>query len=219
MWLFPLLLACTDPAPVDTAPTLWTPPAADETGRYVEFVTSMGTIQLELYLEEAPVTTGNLLVYVDEGFYDGSDGLGATVFHRIEPNFVIQGGGHLADGSKKGTHPPIRNEASNGLSNLRGTVAMARTSDPDSATSQWFVNLRDNVGLNPGESTPDGYAVFGEVVVGMAVIDAMAEVPVDGSEPLTPIPITLARRLDPGSVGTPTTTSSTTTATGTPSQP
>jgi len=150
---------------------------------------------MRLYLEEVPITTANIVAYVNEGFYDGGDGGGATVIHRIEPDFVIQGGGELADGTRKPTYPPIVNEASgSGLGNLRGTVAMARTSEPDSATSQWFVNLKDNPALDPDPSQGlDGYAVFGVVVSSMDVVDTLASVPTDGSRPLDVIPITDAR--------------------------
>ncbi len=135
--------------------------------------TSKGTIVLELYPDKAPRTVENFLRYVKEGFYAG------TVFHRVIPGFVIQGGGLTADLQPKPTHPPIPNEATNGLSNRRGTVAMARTMVVDSATSQFFVNLKDNLFLDHRDETPRGYgyAVFGRVVEGMDVVDAIASVP------------------------------------------
>lgn len=155
----------------------------------VVVVTSMGTFTVELFLEEAPITSENFLTYVDEGFFDGQDGLGATIFHRVIADFVIQGGGHTEAGAAKDTHPAIVNEASDsGLSNVRGTLSMARTNAPDTATSQWFVNLVDNTFLDPGESTPDGYAVFAEVVDGMDVVDSIGLVATDGADqPLVPV--------------------------------
>ncbi len=132
--------------------------------------TSKGEIHIELDAEAAPLSVENFLQYVDDGFYDG------TVFHRVVPGFVIQGGGFVADGTQKKTRPPIKNEAENGLKNDRGTLSMARTSVVDSATSQFFVNLVDNDFLNHG--TRDfGYAVFGRVTEGMDVVDAIAESP------------------------------------------
>lgn len=136
----------------------------------VSFQTSMGTIVLELDEERAPVTTANFLGYVERGFYDG------TIFHRIVPNFVIQGGGHLPDMTQKETAPPVVNEWRNGLRNVRGSISMARLGNqPDSATSQFFINLVDNQVL---DQPRDGaaYAVFGKVVEGMEVVDAIAAV-------------------------------------------
>jgi cyclophilin family peptidyl-prolyl cis-trans isomerase len=139
----------------------------------VILVTTLGTIVLDLDEELAPITTENFLTYVEAGFYDGADGDGATIFHRVVPDFVIQGGGLREDLSSKPTNPPIVNESDNGLSNLRGTIAMARTQALDSATSQFYINVVDNTGLDG----PDGYAVFGEVVEGMDVVDAIEVVP------------------------------------------
>jgi len=139
----------------------------------VILVTTLGTIVLDLDEELAPVTTENFLTYVENGFYDGADGDGATIFHRVIPEFMIQGGGLREDMSTKTTLPPIVNESDNGLSNLRGTIAMARTQVLDSATSQFFINVVDNTGLDG----PGGYAVFGEVVEGMDVADAIVAVP------------------------------------------
>jgi cyclophilin family peptidyl-prolyl cis-trans isomerase len=152
-------------------------------------VTSMGAFTVELFLDDSPITTANFLAYVDEGFFDGTDGEGATIFHRVIADFVIQGGGQTAEGTQKSTHAAIVNEAiDSGLSNVRGTLAMARTNAPDSATSQWFVNVVDNTFLDPGDSTPDGYAVFAEVVEGMDVVDAIAGVATNGADqPLTPV--------------------------------
>ncbi len=139
----------------------------------VKMETSKGTIVLELDAANAPVTVENFLTYVKEGFYDG------TIFHRVISNFMIQGGGFTSDMTQKPTHDPIRNEANNGLGNDTGTIAMARTSDPHSATAQFFINVRDNQFLNfSGESMQGwGYAVFGKVTEGMEVVNAIRDVP------------------------------------------
>lgn len=135
--------------------------------------TSKGNITVELFTDKAPVTVKNFLGYVNSGFYDG------TVFHRVIPAFMIQGGGMLPDMTEKPNGTPIKNEANNGLQNLRGTLAMARTDDPHSATSQFFINVADNDFLNHRGESPEGwgYAVFGRVVSGMEVADAIAAVP------------------------------------------
>ena len=132
--------------------------------------TTHGDITLELNEEEAPVTVKNFLQYVDGKFYDG------TIFHRVIEGFMIQGGGMGPDLKRKPTRGPIKNEAANGLKNDRGTVAMARTSDPDSATSQFFINVVNNEGLNYPKPDGHGYAVFGKVVGGMDVVDAIRSV-------------------------------------------
>ncbi len=142
--------------------------AAQTQSTHVVLDTNKGVIEIALYNATAPQTVSNFLRYVDEGFYDG------TIFHRVIPGFVIQGGGYTAEGVKKGTHAPIALEA--GDKNLRGTIAMARTTDPNSATSQFFINLKDNSQLDPAPGNP-GYAVFGKVVKGMDVVDAIAQVP------------------------------------------
>ena len=132
--------------------------------------TNHGDIKVELFDEKAPITCENFRQYVADGFFND------TIFHRVIPNFMIQGGGMEADMSQKRTRAPIKNEADNGESNRRGTLAMARTMDINSATAQFFINLRDNDFLDHG--TRDfGYAVFGEVVDGMDVVDAIAAVP------------------------------------------
>lgn len=131
--------------------------------------TSLGDIKLELYEEEAPITVANFLSYVEEGFYDN------TIFHRVINNFMVQGGGITADMKQKPTKAPIKNEADNGLKNERGTVAMARTAVVDSATSQFFINHRDNSFLDHG-ARDFGYAVFGKVVEGIEVVDKIAAV-------------------------------------------
>jgi len=147
--------------------------------------TSKGTIRIELDAEKAPVTVANFLRYVDEKFYDG------TVFHRVIDGFMIQGGGFHPDMTQKPTHGPIKNEAGNGLRNLRGTVAMARTSAVDSATSQFFINLADNAFLDHKDNTPSGYgyAVFGKVVAGMDVVDAIAKVATHAMGPFKDVPV------------------------------
>ena len=131
--------------------------------------TSLGTMVIELYPEKAPVTVKNFLSYVDAGFYDG------TIFHRVIPGFVIQGGGFDANMEKKSNNPPIKNEADNGLRNLRATLSMARTSDINSATSQFFINLKNNSNLDHNSSS-FGYAVFAKVVKGVGTIDKIAAV-------------------------------------------
>jgi cyclophilin family peptidyl-prolyl cis-trans isomerase len=135
----------------------------------IHFETTLGNFTVELHEKEAPVTVANFLKYIDEGFFDG------TTFHRIVPGFVIQGGGFTEDMSQKRTHPPIKNEADNGLKNARGTLSMARTNDVNSATSQFFVNLKDNDFLDNSRGN-FGYAVFGRVTEGMDVVDKIAAV-------------------------------------------
>lgn len=156
----------------------------------VDFETTAGDFTFEVLRDEAPITADNFLAYVDTGFFDGDDGEGETIVHRVIADFVIQGGGRT-EADWKETLPAIVNEASiSGLSNERGTVAMARTNHPDSATSQWFVNVVDNLFLDPGESTPDGYAVFAVVVEGMDAVDAISVVPTDaGDSPITPVTV------------------------------
>ena len=139
----------------------------------VKLVTSMGEVVIELAPDKAPATVENFLTYVNDGFYDG------TVFHRVIDGFMIQGGGFGPDFERKTTRPPIRNEADNGLKNDTGTVAMARTSDPHSATAQFFINVKDNDFLNHTAPNPRGwgYAVFGRVVEGMDVVESIKKVP------------------------------------------
>ena len=181
-------MGCSTPEPIDSGTVFDPLPEPTEDERLVSIETTLGSFQLSLFIEEAPQTTANFLRYVDEGFYDGQDGLGATLFHRVVADFVIQGGGVTLDGSTKSVHAAIPNEApSSGLSNLRGTVAMARTNDPHSATSQFFVNMKDNEFLDPDGSTPFGYAVFAEVIAGMETVDTISVVSVDGEAPLDPV--------------------------------
>ena len=132
--------------------------------------TTKGDIIIELNENKSPVTVKNFLAYVQEGFYDG------TIFHRVISDFMIQGGGFTKDMNRKKPHPPIVNEAKNGLKNSRGTISMARTSDPDSATSQFFINHKDNATLNYVKGRNPGYAVFGKVTKGMDTVDAIAAV-------------------------------------------
>ncbi len=138
----------------------------------VEMVTSKGVIKLELDAEKAPITVANFLEYVKSGHFEG------TIFHRIIPGFVIQGGGLQSGMREKPTNAPIENEADNGLKNLTGTICMARTNDPHSATSQFFINLKDNSFLDhTGKNAQGwGYAVFGKVTEGMDVVEAIAAV-------------------------------------------
>jgi len=146
------------------------PKQMDTEPKRVKLETGLGDIIIEVNEEAAPITVKNFLQYVEEGFYDG------TIFHRVIRNFMIQGGGLTADMRKKQTHPPIVNEAGNGLKNNRGTLAMARTGDPDSATSQFFINHKNNTFLNYAGANKPGYAVFGKVVEGMDVVDKIAAV-------------------------------------------
>jgi len=131
--------------------------------------TTKGTIELELDAKNAPITVANFVGYVEDGHFDG------TIFHRVIPGFMIQGGGFTPQGAQKETRDPITLESDNGLKNDRGTIAMARTSDPDSATCQFFINLIDNDFLNRASGS-DGYAVFGKMVDGIDVVDAIAGV-------------------------------------------
>ncbi|MEW6120274.1 MAG: peptidylprolyl isomerase [Pseudomonadota bacterium] len=153
---------------VSTAPAPGQPP-----NPRVQIETSQGTIVVELFPGNAPQSVGNFLNYAQSGFYDG------LIFHRIIPGFMIQGGGMTPDMTEKPKNAPIRNEADNGLKNLRGTLAMARTMEPHSASSQFFINVADNAFLNHrGQSIEGwGYAVFGQVVEGMDVVDAIVAAP------------------------------------------
>ncbi|UCF44539.1 MAG: peptidyl-prolyl cis-trans isomerase [Planctomycetota bacterium] len=159
------------------------PKEIDVEPKTVKLETSMGDIVIELNGEKAPVTVKNFLQYVEEGFFDGA------IFHRVIPNFMIQGGGFTSDMQKKATHPPIVNEAANGLKNDRGTVAMARTNDPDSATSQFFINHKGNDFLNYTGPTKPGYAVFGRVVEGMDVVDNIATVKTTRTGSYSDVPV------------------------------
>ena len=191
-WLLPLLALL--------------PALALAEGPRVTLNTSQGEIVIELNQEQAPATAANFLEYVDAGFYDG------TVFHRVIRGFMIQGGGFTLDGEQNGlqqkkTRAPIRNEADNGLENRRGTIAMARTGNPHSATAQFFINLVDNRSLNHSGKTPRGwgYTVFGELVAGLDTVDRIAGVATGSPRlhgqparnvPKEPVVIESARRAD-----------------------
>jgi cyclophilin family peptidyl-prolyl cis-trans isomerase len=182
-----LLLAQATTASPAAAPS----PHPTPGGPVVVLETSLGRIRIGLYDDKSPVSTENFLKYVRKGHYNG------TLFHRVMPNFMIQGGGLTPDMNEKPTDPPIRNEARNGLRNNRGTVAMARTNDPNSATAQFFINLKDNAFLDFGIRGM-GYAVFGEVLEGMDVVDKIAAVQTtrrgtNDDVPVTPVLITSAK--------------------------
>lgn len=162
-------------------------------GTVVEVETTKGNFEIELNDVEAPISSENFLKYVDSGFYNG------TIFHRSVKNFVVQGGGHTSDMQEKPTLAPIPSEAKNGLSNLKGTLGMARTEDINSATSQFYVNTKDNKGLDYSEIRP-GYTVFGKVIRGYEVIEAIENAPVhDVGEyqhvPVEPIVIQSMKRI------------------------
>ncbi|MBT7444413.1 MAG: peptidyl-prolyl cis-trans isomerase [Methylococcales bacterium] len=159
--------------------------------------TNQGQIKVALDSEKAPRTVKNFLQYVEEKFYD------ATIFHRVIENFMIQGGGFTKRYRRKPTHPPIRNEANNGLKNVRGSISMARTSDPDSATAQFFINVKDNKSLDHKDTSTNGwgYTVFGHVIEGMDIVDKIRNTttgaggPFVGDVPLEPIIINSIRVL------------------------
>ena len=198
--------APAEAAPSEPAETEEAPPAAEKKAEpqakkksvpagnpVVVMETSKGTIKIELYPDKAPETAANFLRYVDDKFYDG------TIFHRVIPGFMIQGGGMTPEMTEKSTRDPIKNESANGLANNRGTIAMARTGDPHSATSQFFINHITNVGLNRGERDEWGYAVFGKVTEGLDVVDAIAQVETanrdgHGNVPKEPVVIKSVRR-------------------------
>jgi cyclophilin family peptidyl-prolyl cis-trans isomerase len=158
----------------------------------VRFETTLGAFTIETDPGRAPLTSASFLQYVRDGHYDG------TIFHRVIGNFVVQGGGYLPDGTEKPVRPGVPNESGNGLSNRRGTVAVARTEDPHSGSSQFYVNVADNIALDPSPSRW-GYAVFGRVVEGMEVVDRIASVatgargPFQDETPLEPVVISAAR--------------------------
>ncbi len=162
--------------------------AAPATGKnpVVQVKTSLGSFDVELYPDKAPATVKNFLAYAEAGFYDG------TVFHRVIRDFMIQGGGMTRDMQQKPTNPPVKNEADNGLKNTLGTIAMARTSAPDSATSQFFVNTKDNAFLDHRGKTPTGwgYAVFGKVVSGLDVVRKIEAVETAAKGPMQDVPKT-----------------------------
>ena len=172
------------PAPPTTAP------APEAPLEYVLFTTDKGNFVLELNREKAPITVANFLKYVDDKFYDG------TIFHRTTNAgiFVIQGGGYAADGSRKPTRAPIKNEWQNGLKNDRGTISMARTAVADSGTSQFFINVYPNPALDqPNDGA--AYAVFGKAVTGLKTIDTIHGQPAMGERPTTPVKVESAKRI------------------------
>ena len=174
------------PARPVPAPPLQAPADSPSPGNPVVAVTtSMGDITFELFKDRAPVSVENFVRYVSEGFYEG------TVFHRVKKGFMIQGGGYTADLAEKPTRPPIQNEATNGLRNLRGTLAMARRMSLRSATSQFYVNVVDNRMLDHTGFSPDefGYAVFGRVLSGMDVVDRIASVPTKADGEMEDVPV------------------------------
>jgi len=151
----------------------------------IKMTTSLGDIEIELFPDDAPVTVQNFIDYVEDGFYDG------TIFHRVIPGFVVQGGGFTSDMNQKPTKAPIKNEADNGLKNTVGALSMARTPDPDSATSQFFINLVDNDFLNHTGKNPQGwgYAVFGRVIEGMDVVTSIGDVATGQVGPYGDVPL------------------------------
>lgn len=164
---------------------LWLPVQAEETTDTKPLVilkTNFGDITLQLDAEKAPISVANFLAYVDSGFYNN------TLFHRVIPGFMIQGGGYGLKLEDKKTNDPIKNEATNGLINARGTIALARTSDINSATSQFFINTADNTSLNHSESSY-GYAVFGKVLEGLEVVDKIEMTPTKRSGGFADLPV------------------------------
>jgi peptidyl-prolyl cis-trans isomerase A (cyclophilin A) len=157
----------TPAMPPQTAPAQ--PPETRTVNVIIE--TSLGTMTAALDVDKAPLTVANFLAYVDEKFYDD------TIFHRVIPGFMIQGGGFTGEMRQKPTRAPVKNEAANGLKNDRGTLSMARTSNPDSATTQFFINHRNNASLNRPSPDGHGYAVFGKLTGGLDVLDKIADVP------------------------------------------
>ena len=192
------IFSIANPVHAQTPATAASPapaPAAAAAPR-VKLVTSMGDIVLELNPAKAPKTVANFLQYVQDKHYDG------TVFHRVIDGFMVQGGGFTADMAQKPTRAPVALEAANGLKNDTYTVAMARTGNPDSATAQFFINVKDNTMLNAPKPDGHGYAVFGKVVEGKAVVDKIRTVPTGNKGgmqdvPSTPVTITTATLLKP----------------------
>lgn len=190
----PLALLTLTASPLSQAQTDAATPAAAHPQVLME--TNYGTIVIELYPEKAPKTVENFLAYVHEGFYDG------TIFHRVIADFMVQGGGFTPEMDKKITRAPIQNEADNGLRNQIGTVAMARTNDPHSATAQFFINVAQNSFLDFREKTPRayGYAVFGKVIQGMKTVNQIRNVRTGfkngyGDVPLEPVVIEKVRQI------------------------
>jgi len=174
-----MVCGCSETEKTPTAEKKTTIP----TSNIVKLETSMGNIVIELDEQITPVTVKNFLGYVEAGFYDG------VIFHRVIPGFMIQGGGFTEKMAKKETRDPIVNEAQNGLSNMRGTIAMARTNDPNSATAQFFINHGDNDFLNYIDDNKAGYAAFGKVTEGMDVVDAIASVETTTRNGMDDVPV------------------------------
>ncbi len=190
--VFMLAQATAAPETPAPAPEPTPTPRPLPNGPTVVIDTTFGRIKIGLHQDKAPLTVANFLTYVKAGHYDG------TIFHRVIPKFMVQGGGFEPDMTERPTRPPVRNEAKNGLSNRRGTVAMARTNDPNSETAQFFINVGDNLRLDYGIQGA-GYCVFGEVLEGMDVVDRIVAVPtttkgVNKDVPETPILIKRARQ-------------------------
>jgi cyclophilin family peptidyl-prolyl cis-trans isomerase len=182
-----LAQAASSPAAAQSA-------SPSESGPIVTLETSMGNIRIELDKQKAPLTVDNFLKYVRAGHYDG------TIFHRVIPNFMVQGGGFDEQMGEAPTRPPVKNEAKNGLRNERGTLSMARTNDPNSATAQFFINVKDNAALDYGVRGA-GYAVFGRVVEGMDVVDKIVAVPTTmrGNHQNVPVmPVVIKRAREAG---------------------
>lgn len=187
----------TEPAKVEPAKTEPAPAKAEAAKlEYVQLSTTQGDIVLELNAEKAPITVANFVSYVDKGFYNG------TVFHRVIPTFMIQGGGFDKEMNQKQTGEPIKNEFKNGLKNVRGSIAMARLNTPDSATAQFFINVVDNPNLDNGSPMTGGagYAVFGKVIAGMEVVDKIRNLPTGVKARMPDVPndlpvITAAKRM------------------------
>jgi cyclophilin family peptidyl-prolyl cis-trans isomerase len=183
----PVAAVIPPPAPTPAPKAAPAPPkkAAPAGPPVVVMTTNKGTIRIELFPDKAPKTVANFLAYVDDNFYDG------TIFHRVIPDFMIQGGGFTADMAEKNTRAPIQNESQGGESNVRGTISMARTNDPHSATAQFFINHANNRMLDYGARGVNqwGYAVFGRVTEGMDVVDAIAVVPTGNSGPYQNVPV------------------------------
>jgi cyclophilin family peptidyl-prolyl cis-trans isomerase len=180
------LSGCANQSEDTAEETAKAPAATEQAPVHVTMETSMGTIKLELYPDKAPKSVENFLSYANEGHYDG------TIYHRVISNFMIQGGGFTPEMQQKPVHTPIENEAGNGLLNTRGTVAMARTGDPHSATSQFFINVVDNAFLNfkNPQGKDWGYAVFGKVTEGMDVVDKIRQTPTGMSGRFRDVPKT-----------------------------
>jgi peptidyl-prolyl cis-trans isomerase A (cyclophilin A) len=180
-----LVLALVAALAAQTSPVSSTPqPTAKAMPNPVVIIkTSLGSVEVELFPDKAPKTVENFLAYVKAGHYDGS------VFHRVIAGFMVQGGGFDKAMNKKSTRAPVVNEAGNGLKNLTGTIAMARTSDPDSATAQFYINVADNESLNRATGNP-GYTVFGKVVAGLDVVKKLEAAPTSTQNGMRDVPVT-----------------------------